>query len=83
MSQANFQKRLREKARQEKAAAKRQKREAGPAEVSDTAPVALSTDDQAKVLADLAALHEQYAAEQIIFDDFEDRKQELLGQLQV
>ena len=43
----------------------------------------LPPGDQPQVLADLAALHEQYEAEQIDFEEFESRKQALLGQLHV
>lgn len=84
MSQAKFQKRMREKARQEKAEAKRQRKEERAAEAEAAAdepaePVA----PQDEVLAQLAALHQRFDDDQIDFDDFEERKQELLAKLAV
>jgi len=83
VSRASSQKNLREKARREKAAAKRERREATAAEAAESAPVELPADAQEKVLAELAELHERYDAEQIDFEEFESRKQALLGQLHV
>jgi hypothetical protein len=84
MSQANFQKRQREKDRREKAAAKRE-RKAQRAESSDEPAdeEAAPTVPQDRVLAELAALHASFEAEQIDFDEFEDRKRELIAQLAV
>ena len=84
MSQARFQKMQREKARREKAQAKAE-RKAQRAEEAEAAadvpdePVA----DQSKVLAELAKLHERFDAEEIDFDTFDERKQELIAQLNV
>ncbi len=83
MSQARFQKRMREKARQDKARAKRA-RKLERAEEVDGAP----TDEppaapEPEVLDQLATLHQRFEADQIDFDDFESRKQELLAQLDV
>ena len=84
VSRASSQKNLREKARREKAAAKRERREATAAEAAASAPVEeISVGDQPKVLAELAELHERYEADQIDFEEFESRKQALLGQLHV
>jgi gas vesicle protein GvpG len=83
VSRASSQKNLREKARREKAAAKRERREATAAEAAASAPVEVSPGDQPQVLAELAELHEQYDAEQIDFEEFESRKRELLGRLHV
>ena len=61
MSQAGFQKRQREQARQERAAAKAARRD----ERREQRPVGPSTVNghrQADVLAELAALHQQYDA---------------------
>lgn len=83
MSQARFQKRLREKARQEKQAAKRARRaeraEAGPDDDDRPEP----TEPQDVVIGKLAALHEAFDAERIDFDTFEEQKQELMAQLRV
>ncbi len=87
MSQASYQKRMREKARQEKQQLKRERREqraaeaaaaaeAGPVETPDGPP-------QERVLAKLAELHKQFDDEQIDFDEFEERKAELIAQLSV
>jgi hypothetical protein len=84
MSQARFQKRMREKAKQEKQAAKRE-RKAERAEAADADSEA-TTDDtppQETVLEQLAALHARFADDAIGFDEFEERKQELLAQLDV
>lgn len=81
MSQANFQKRQREKARQDRAAAKAVRRaERGVAsEPEPAAPQRAQTD----VLADLAELHGRFAAGHIGFEDFEVTKQRLTEQLDV
>jgi hypothetical protein len=85
MSQAKMQKRQREKAQRERAAAKRERRATKAAEGGE------STDDgdaapvqpQGEVLAQLAALHQRFADDQIDFDTFEAAKAELLAQLDV
>jgi hypothetical protein len=82
MSQARFQKSLREKARKEKANAKRERKAAradGTIEGEDgevAAPV-----DQQVVLAELAKLHESFEAGSMDFEAFEERKRELVEQL--
>lgn len=83
MSQARFQKRMREKAKQEKQAAKRERKaeRAEAAETADEAPT--DAPPQATVLEQLASLHAAFADEAIDFDEFEERKQELLAQLDV
>jgi hypothetical protein len=82
MSQARFQKQQREKARQEKAAAKRDRRaarlEAADALTSD----ALSKEAEARLLAELGELHKAFADGALEFEDFEQRKQGLLAQLE-
>jgi hypothetical protein len=74
----------REKAKREKAQAK-QERKAQRAEEAELA--AEEPDEtvppQEQVIAKLAALHEQFDDDQIDFDTFEERKQELMAQLQV
>lgn len=85
MSQARFQKRQREKAKQEKMAAKRE-RKAARAEQAAAEPDEVASDDtppEETVLEQLAALHRQFDDETIDFDTFEERKAELLGQLDV
>lgn len=84
MSQARFQKRQREKARQEKAAAKRERRAARAEEAAtDDGSEQSDAPPESRVLAQLAALHEQFDNEELDFDEFEDRKRELLAQLDV
>jgi hypothetical protein len=85
MSHASFQKRMREKARQDKARAKRQRRDDRAAAAAD-APV--EGDDtpvapQREVLAELADLHERFDSDHIDFDEFERRKHDLLARLDV
>jgi hypothetical protein len=80
VSQARFQKQQREKARQERAAAKAARRVE-----RDNAPPAEAEPqrDQAAVLADLAALHQRFDDGLITFDDFEAAKLELTAQLDI
>jgi uncharacterized membrane protein len=83
MSKVRGSKRQLEKARQEKAAAKRDKRDArrnaDPAVPDPDAP----QFDQADVLADLADLHRRYDDEAISLDEFEQARDELLQRLRV
>lgn len=83
MSQARFQKRMREKAKQEKQAAKRE-RKAERAEAAQTTedPTADAPPEET-VLEELARLHARFADDAIGFDEFEERKHELLAQLDV
>lgn len=91
MSQARFQKRMREKAKQDKQRAKRARKEDRAAEAAEAAESGDGGGDgedaaappQPQVLDQLAALHKQFEDDQIDFDEFEERKQELLAQLQV
>jgi hypothetical protein len=80
MSQARMQKQQREKARREKASAKVERKvaraEAAAGEPGDAAPV-----DTNAVLAKVAALHEQFEAGTIEFEEFEETKRELMEQL--
>lgn len=81
VSQARFQKQQREKARRERAAAKWAKRvERGSSTAGEpAAPVR----EQAEVLAELTALHEQFEAGLVTFGDFEASKERLMAQLDV
>jgi Gas vesicle protein G len=86
MSQARFQKRMREKARQDKARAKRQRKEDRTAAAEATADTDGDEEPaapQTAVLAELADLHQRFDADDIDFDEFEQRKHELLAQLDV
>lgn len=84
MSQARFQKRMREKARLDKARAKQARKQDRVAEAETAAQRDESpTAPEPEVLDQLAALHQQFDADEIDFDEFEQRKQELLAQLDV
>jgi hypothetical protein len=84
VSFAKAQKRMREKARQEKAAIKRQRRlERGDDEPLDQPEADADGPAEGDVLAELAALHASFEAEEIPFEEFEERKQELLARLAV
>lgn len=85
MSQARFQKSMRERNRREKAEAKRQRKveRAEQAASQDETPEPDSADGQQRVLAELAALHERFEAGNLDFEDFEVRKRELLTKLDV
>jgi hypothetical protein len=80
MNQAKFQKQRRESARREKAKAKQERREArvAAAAAADEAPPSAS---EPEVLAQLAVLHESFREGEIEFEEFEQRKQELMAQL--
>ena len=83
MSQAKFQKRQREMAKAEKAkakAARKQERQEAAAAATDDETVEV---DAGSVMAKLEKLHQDFADEKVDFDEFEERKQELLSQLQV
>jgi hypothetical protein len=85
MSQARFQKRMREKAKQEKAAAKRARRaeRAEAALATSEEPAADDVPEQEDVIAQLAKLHERFDDDRIDFDTFQEEKQELIAQLRV
>lgn len=88
MSKMRGQKRQLEKARQERAAAKRDRRQGrgestGPddaSEATDVAPEALPED---VVLGRLAELHQRYADGGMELDEFEAARAELVAQLRV
>jgi hypothetical protein len=79
MSQARYQKQLRERARREKAEAKRDRREARLLSAASEPPQPAASEPD--VLAKLAALHETFAQGGIDFDEFERVKHELISQL--
>jgi hypothetical protein len=83
MSQARFQKQMREKAKREKQALKRERKaeRAAAAADDDGAPAAIAPEGT--VLEQLAELHERFADDRIEFEEFEARKQELIAQLDV
>jgi hypothetical protein len=80
MSQARYQKQMRERARREKAEAKRERREARQASAAATGQ-SEPTASQPEVLAEVAALHVSFGEGRIDFDEFERRKLELMAQL--
>jgi hypothetical protein len=87
MSSNRAQKRQLEKARQEKAAAKRERRqtkgqpgdEPGEGAEQEGAEVHVEQD----VLAELAALHERYADGGLSLEEFEESRAELVARLHV
>ncbi|MFN8024533.1 MAG: hypothetical protein U0Q03_23600 [Acidimicrobiales bacterium] len=82
MSQASANKRQRERDRQAKAVAKAERRELRLNALAD-ATTSGPTADQGTVLAELAALHARFDAEQIELDDFLEQKAALMQQLVV
>jgi hypothetical protein len=70
-----------ERARREKQAAKKERKDLRAAE--PTAEVARSEMSQADVLQALADLHASYADGDVTLDDFEVRKEQLVEQLMV
>ncbi len=86
MANARSRKREIDKAKREKAAVKRERRQ-GPApegeegEATDVPTVARPSDDE--LLDALQVLHQRYDAEAIDFEEFETARAELLSRLQV
>lgn len=87
----SFEKLQRDRAKKAKAANKREKRQGRGEDDEDTVPPdteALLADDgheltAGELLALVEELHRQYEAKEIEFDDFEERKIELLQRLTV
>jgi hypothetical protein len=80
MSQARYQKQMRERARREKAEAKKERREARQATAaSSDQPSQVASEPE--VLAQLTALHASFDEGAIDFEEFERRKHELMAQL--
>jgi hypothetical protein len=82
-SSAGRAKRDRERARQEKQAIKRDRKEALALAGPDEPDSDLPKRPQEEVLADLDKLHQRFADEQIDFDDFESAKRDLMAQLDI
>jgi hypothetical protein len=80
VSQASFAKRQREKARQDKAAAKSARREERKLAPGEAKPET-SDAEQSALLQQLAALHAKFEAGDIEFDDFAAAKDELTQRL--
>ena len=83
MSHARFQKQAREKARRDKARAKRERKEIRAADEAGAEQPADDPVPQPELLAQLADLHARFGADDIEFDEFEQRKQEILDRLDV
>ncbi len=84
-NRSSFEKRERDKAKKARAAAKREKRETKPGEVEgdDTETVDAPVVDEGAVLAQVAALHQKFDDGDIEFEEFEERRNELMAQLMV
>jgi hypothetical protein len=82
MSQARFQKQQREKDRRERLQAKQARKEERKNAPVEEAP-ATTADEQAKVLAQLASLHERFEAGGMEFDDFTEAKEQLMERLSI
>ncbi|MCU0267268.1 MAG: hypothetical protein MUF83_01340 [Acidimicrobiales bacterium] len=80
-----FDKRERDRAKKARAAAKREKRQDRTADESggDDETTTTPAGDQGAVLAQLAKLHQDFDDGVVDFDTFEERKAELMTQLQV
>ena len=83
MTSSRSSKRDIEKARQDKAAAKRQRRETGVSVVPEPDRGEVLGRSEVEVLAALAALHERFEQGRMPFSDFEADKSELMRHLQV
>jgi hypothetical protein len=82
MNQARFQKQQREKARREKAADKAARREQRRADHDEGSTAGVDVDE-ATLLAELAALHHDFAAGAIELEDFLAARAELSARLAV
>jgi hypothetical protein len=81
----SFGKMQRDRAKKAKAAMKREKRQAGPVEKTDDDGPEIIDDGgelSAPVLLDLIAkIHQQFDNEEITFEEFEEKKLDLLARL--
>ncbi len=84
MGNARSTKRDIERARLEKAAAKRERREGRSVmEAAPATEVIGARESQEEILAALAVLHERFERGSVTFDDFEADKSELMRRLRV
>ena len=86
MAGTSFQKRERDRIKQEKAAAKRDRRQNRQAEAEaadEDAPAPISEAETEQILKAVEVLHQRFDAGDISQDDFEEQKAELLGRLTV
>jgi hypothetical protein len=83
MGNARSTKRDIERARQQKAAAKRERREARTVSDAPAAAVMGVRESQEEILAALAVLHERFERGSVTFDDFEADKTDLMQRLHV
>ena len=70
-----------ERARQERAAEKRERKKARAE--AETPDVVADDASQEELLDELARLHEEYSGGSLTLDDFEERKAELTSRLRV
>jgi hypothetical protein len=82
MSNPRINKREREKAKREKAAAKAERRTERRSATDDGTDSAAPTD-QSSLLAELEALHRRFEAHEIDFDDFAAQKEQITERLQI
>ncbi len=78
-----FGKIMREREKQQRAQAKQEKRAERSTDEEDEVTEAVPSHDQGDVLASLAKLHEAFDSEQIDFDTFEERREELMSRLKI
>jgi hypothetical protein len=80
---STFAKLQRERDKKEKALAKAGRRAQQTTTVADVATVQLDPDDEARILAGLAALHAAFEEGSLSIDEFEDRRDQLRQRLQI
>jgi hypothetical protein len=78
-------KRERDRAKQAKAAAKRERRQDRSANPATPEPESASTEEltPAQLFAEIEEVHRAFAAEEITHEDFEEKKAELLARLPI
>jgi hypothetical protein len=83
MSKMSAQKRQLEKARQERAAAKRERRQTRSTESVPAAPTVGADIDQDEMLSRLAQLHRRFADGLVSLEDFERDRDDLVQRLRI
>jgi hypothetical protein len=86
VQRTSFSKLQRDRDKKAKAAAKRERRQERSAEAAARQPVDQPSDGElsaAELLASIEAIHQSYEAGTITYEDFEEKKLELLARLPV
>lgn len=83
MSSQSFQKRQRERARQDRVKAKAARRDARREAGAESEPDPSADVDQTTVLARLAELHARFENKELTFEEFEAEREEMVAQIAI